>query len=198
MNERLYRAARTILGPLFRLMFRLEVSGAEHIPSYGPVILCCNHISMLDPIMVAAGVRNRCIHFMAKAELFKLKLFGKVLNQVGVIAVKRGESDMSSLRISLTTLKNEEVLGIFAQGHRDKTNELAMETGVGLLALRSGAPVLPLMLIGNYRLFHRLLIVVGPAVDLTKYAGKYDSGKLRDATADIERAARALLPKASH
>ena len=188
----LYRMALGIVRAFVFLCYPLRVTGLGHVPTDGSAILCANHISNLDPLLLASAVKCRNVRFMAKAELFKFKMFAAVFRAVGVIPVRRGESDMGALRASMKVLKDGEVLGVFAQGHRDKTGKLAMESGVTLLSLRTGAPVIPVFIKGPYRIFRKFTIAIGPAVDLSEYKGKYDAEQLRAATDKIEVAVRAL------
>lgn len=195
MSLRLYWFALTVVRFIVAIIYPTKIVGLEHFPGEGPVVLCANHISLLDPVTLACAIRTRPVHFMAKAELFQNKFLGKFLEKVGAFPVRRGDADMGALRTSMNILKQNEVLGIFAQGHRDKSGEMQMESGVALIALRTQAPVIPVYMLGPYRVFRRFRIIVGPKVDLSKYSGKYDSTMLRAATLDIERAVRALNPE---
>ncbi len=191
-----YRCILAIARFLVMLLFPLRVSGLEYFPLEGPVILCANHIHNFDPVLLACAVKRRNVHFMAKAELFGVRWLRWFFEWLGVIPVRRGESDMGALRTSMNVLKEGRVLGIFAQGHRDVTGELAMESGVTLMALRTGAPVVPVFMAGPYRVFRRFPLVIGKAVDLSAYQGKYDSERLKEATALIEASVKRLKPGA--
>ena len=106
-------------------------------------MLCCNHISLRDPVLLIA-VCPRMIRFMAKEELFHCKPFGWLLRHMGAFAVKRGESDLGSVRAALGVLQEGCVMGIFPQGHRDtQDQDRALKNGAAMIALRSRATVLP-------------------------------------------------------
>lgn len=193
MNIRFYRFMLAIARFLVAILYPIRVAGLENIPESGGAILCCNHISNRDPVLVACAVR-RPVRFMAKAELFRIGWMTKFWKAVGAFPVKRGDSDMGALRTSLGVVNDGGVLGIFAQGHRDKSGELTMESGVALIALRTQAPVVPVFIAGSYRLFRRFHIIIGQPVDLSRYTGKYGSEQLKGAMVDIEGAVRALKP----
>ena len=195
MKAWVYGIALALVRFLVGLLYPLKLTGLEHVPGEGALILCANHIANQDPVLMAVMAKKRHVHFMAKAELFKFKPLVPLLRALGVIPVKRGEADMGALRASMAVLKEGHVLGIFAQGHRDRTGEMAMESGVALLALRMKAPVVPVYFAGPYRMFRRMRVCVGPAVDLSDYVGRYDGEMLRAATAKIEAAVRELKPE---
>ncbi len=181
--------ARIIMG----LLFPLRGEGLENVPAEGGALLCCNHISLRDPIAVACVVR-RPVRFMAKAELFKHKWSAAFMTRIGAFPVKRGEADMGALRAAISIIKEGGAMGIFPQGHRDASGEMPMETGVALIALRTGAPVIPARLIGPYRLFRKTTIVIGKPLDLSMFGGKYDGEQLKAVTGRIEAAVRGLKP----
>lgn len=192
MKKRFYLVIRTIARVLFAILYPTTVIGAENIPASGGVILCGNHISMIDPIVAACSI-VRPVRFMAKKELFAFKPLGGFFQALGAFSVDRGGTDMAAMRTSLSILKNGEVLGIFPQGTRDKDHEHGkMESGVGLIALRSRAIVIPMRVFGPYRLFRRTRLVIGPPVDLSGFDGVCDSHSIDAATRRIERDVWAL------
>lgn len=131
------------------------------------MILCANHISNLDPLLLGCGT-NRQVHFMAKEELFKIPLLSYFIVQFGAFPVKRGAGDRSAIRTTLKILGEGKVIGIFPEGTRSKTGELGQgKPGVGLFALKSEAAVIPVAIIGPYRLFRPVTIVYGKPLDLS-------------------------------
>jgi 1-acyl-sn-glycerol-3-phosphate acyltransferase len=135
----------------FGLVFRRRVLGREHIPARGPVIIASNHISNLDPPVVGTGFWRHA-HYMAKEELFRNPLFAWFIRQLHAFPVKRGTADRSSLKYALDVLERGEALVIFPEGTRSDTGELQpLEMGVGMIAYRSGAPVVPAWISGTNR-----------------------------------------------
>jgi len=152
---------------IFKFFYRVEVTGIENIPQEGRLILCSNHISVLDPILLGISIR-RPISFMAKKELFENKLVGKILSMLTAFPVDRGESDLSAIRNSIDILKNERILGIFPEGTR--TSKIDIESakpGVSLIAYRSKSPVIPVYIESSYRLFSKVKIIIGKPISFS-------------------------------
>lgn len=127
----------------------LTSTGEENIPLTGPIIVAPNHVSYVDPPAVACGTKKRQMRFMAKEELFKGP-FGALISSLGAFPVKRGEGDTESIRKSLAILEGGEALLIFPEGTRsDGKTMLPINRGVAMLAKRTGAPVLPVGIIGT-------------------------------------------------
>lgn len=188
MKERFYRACRILLRAYFAIFLPLNAKGQENIPESGAAILCGNHISLLDPLSIAV-VSKRAVNFMGKKELFAFKPFAALLKALNAFPVDRRNNDMSAMRTAMAILKNEGVLGIFPEGGRVKEGaESKLETGVGLVAIRSRAAVVPVRIFGPYRLFRKTRIVFGPPLELDDLFGRADSGALTAAMKRIEEA----------
>ena len=150
----------------FSLVYRVNVIGKENIPKKGGVLLCSNHISLLDPPFLASFMKRK-VHFMAKSELFAGRLGNGFFRRVGAFPINRGKSDRQALRTALKLLKEEKVIGIFPEGTRSKSGELGEGlSGVGFFALRSEAQVVPCAVIGNYKLFSKLHIIYGEPLQM--------------------------------
>jgi len=152
--EPLSAAVYTALRPL-RLGFRWRITGLEHIPERGAVLLASNHISLFDPLVVAsvADLRHRRVRFMAMAELFRSPVPRFLFRNLGHIPVARkSEAAKSSLTAALTALGWGEAVGIFPEGGLSLDLEpRAGQTGAARLARWSGAPVVPIGLWGTQR-----------------------------------------------
>ncbi|NLD59110.1 MAG: 1-acyl-sn-glycerol-3-phosphate acyltransferase [Clostridiales bacterium] len=173
----------------FWLLYPLRVSGAENIPKEGGFVLCANHVHALDPFALAAACHGRRLRFLAKAELFQKPLSAKFFSGIGAFPVRRGETDLGAIRQSIKILSDGHALGIFPQGTRSRENDRThMETGVALIALRSGKSVVPAYIDGPYRLFKRTRVVLGKPVGLSDLGRKFDREALSQATARIEEA----------
>lgn len=166
----LYSVGRKITTVFFRVFFRIEVVGNDNIPDEGPVIVCSNHISNLDPPFIGTFIVNREVHFMAKEELFKNRFVQYILYKLHAFPVKRGLNDKQALRTALTILKEGKVLGIFPEGTRSKSGKLKKGLpGTGFFALKSEAVVVPCAIIGSYKLFRPLKLIFGEPMDMTQY-----------------------------
>ena len=143
----LYKGLHTCLGALIRGIFRVKVVGSENLPKKGSYIVACNHLCDTDPVVLAAAIKSgRQIRFMAKKELFKVPVLAQLVKALGAYPVDRGGADVGALKYSLKLLENGEVVGIFPQGTRYPKIHPAnskVRNGVGMLAKRSGAMILP-------------------------------------------------------
>lgn len=164
-----YSFARWVLRVFYSIFYPLDLEGEQYIPKEGPVLLCSNHISLLDPPAVGIWL-DRKISFFAKEELFRIPVLKTILHNVGAIPVKRGAGDRKALTKTLEVLKHGGTVAIFPEGTRIKSGMIEEgKKGVAFFALRSGAAVIPTAVIGPYRLFRKTRIVYGPPVDLTAY-----------------------------
>ena len=141
---------RAILQPFFRVWFRLGRIGREHIPAHGAVILASNHRSFLDPFVIAVMVR-RPIYFVAKKELFLFHpVISWLLSALGAFPIDRGASDQESMATARAILDRGEIVLMFPEGTRIRPGSLGRpRRGVGRLALETGAPVVPVAVIGT-------------------------------------------------
>ena len=148
-----------VLPPL-RFWFSLRHEGLERIPREGPAIVACNHISYLDPLTNGDAVHRtgRRPRFLAKDDLFRIPLVGTVLRGARQIPVVRGARDDSSLDRAVAALRAGEVVVIYPEGTVTKRDDgLPMEgkSGVARLAVRSGAPVLPMASWGSQAVWQK-------------------------------------------
>jgi 1-acyl-sn-glycerol-3-phosphate acyltransferase len=151
----LYAFLKPFAVALMRLLFRLEGRGAEHIPARGPVLMVANHSSLLDPPLVGC-VSPRQLSFMAKAELFRVPLFGGLIQRLNARPVRREGADAGALRTALRILQDGGVLLMFPEGTRGPEGTLREpKPGAAMLAVMSGAPVVPVFIEGSGRAWPR-------------------------------------------
>ena len=145
----LYEILKPLVVLLMRAWFRLRVRGAEHIPSSGPALIVSNHQSILDPPVIG-GAARRQIYFLAKAELFQIPLFGWLFRALHARPVRREGSDPGALRTAALLLEEGKALLVFPEGTRSLDGRLGRgKPGVGMLAITSGAPVVPAYVSGT-------------------------------------------------
>lgn len=188
----IYTFLRGIFRIFFKLLFFLRASGTNHIPKDGAVIICCNHKSYWDPPIMGTPLERK-VSYMAKAELFRIPVFGWVIRQTGAFPVRRGGVSKDSIRGALRILENGGMLGIFPEGTRARENAVTAKRGAANLAFKSGATVVPAAIIGSYKPFRPIHIVYGSPVDLSEFADDHSSEAQERATDKIMSAIRGLM-----
>ena len=173
-----YRFARRIVLIFGPILYRIKITGKEHIPPTGAVIICSNHIHGMDALGLAMCAKRQ-IFFMAKQELFKVPILGFLLRKVGAFPVDRSNTDLTAYRHTMQILKDGKALGIFSQGTRAQDFE-NVKGGVAVFALKSGAPIVPVGISGSYRIFSRMRINIGPPISMEQYQGRKVKSDLVD------------------
>lgn len=149
----MYEFLRVVFSFVFKVFFRWKVSGVDNIPKTGGVLICANHISLLDPPVIATAI-PRQLHYMAKEELFRIWGFGRLIRNLNAFPVRRGTADRTAIRTALGLLIAGEVVGMFPEGTRSKTGILGNpEPGVSLIAARAGVPIVPAAITGTNQFF---------------------------------------------
>ncbi|RDY70108.1 1-acyl-sn-glycerol-3-phosphate acyltransferase [Halobacillus trueperi] len=165
----LYKIGKALCSVILYPMYRIKIVGKKNIPAEGPVIICSNHISNVDPPVVGI-TSSRNIYFLAKEELFKNPVIGGILKKVHAFPIKRGMRDRNALRKGLDILKEGHALGLFPEGTRQENGEIGKGlAGAGFFALRSEAAIVPCAIIGPYKKFKKLKVVYGEPIDMTEY-----------------------------
>lgn len=208
MREWFYHPGSAIIGFVSMLLWSARIEGVEHLPRSGPFILVANHCSNLDPLMMGWASGNqigRVVHFMAKIEMRRWPVIGWLATQSGVYFVRRGERDRAAQRFSLEALADGRPIAIFPEGTRSRTGHLREgKPGAALIAIRSGAPIVPAAVSGTHRIFpgrsrwprpSRVRIRIGEPFTLPHLpTGRLDRSMLADGTERIMRAIEELLP----
>ncbi|RKD34521.1 lysophospholipid acyltransferase family protein [Thermohalobacter berrensis] len=170
-----YKLAKNLSYLFFNFIYRIEINGLENIPKKGRLIICSNHKSLLDPILVGISL-NRKVHFMAKKELFKNKFFSIILKKLGAFPVDRKNTDLSAIKKSIRILKEEKVLGIFPEGTRvNNENIKHAKPGVAMISIKSKSPVIPVYIDTDYKLFNKVKINIGNQIEFKNYYSKKNS-----------------------
>ncbi len=167
---KLYSFLYKILAPFLRFIFNVRAHGEENIPTEGGLLICPNHISAADVVILSVAAKSRQIRYMAKAELFKIPLLKQLITVLGAFPIKRGAGDVGAIKKTIALLKDGETVGMFPQGTRYKgvhPSESSVKHGAGMIAYRADVPVLPVAIITkNYKLclFKRVDIVFGKPI----------------------------------
>ena len=168
----------------FKIIFRLKAYGRENIPASGRLILCSNHLSYADPVMMGLCIK-RPIFYMAKVQLFTNKFVKAVVAWFNAYPVNRGAFDRRAIRNSVAILNAEQVIGLYPEGRRS-TDGIIREghLGVGLISIMAGSPVLPVAITGSnmiirkphkWLFFPQIKIAFGKPIDTAPIIKQYGS-----------------------
>lgn len=139
---RFYKICREIIRPICFLLFPRKVFGAENLPKDGPMIVCANHVSLVDPVFLGLEMKQP-LHYIAKKEVFDVPIFGAIVRALGAFPVDREGKDLKAIRTCMSVLKDGNTLGIFPEGTRvfnGKKSEA--KAGIALIAKRSNATLI--------------------------------------------------------
>jgi 1-acyl-sn-glycerol-3-phosphate acyltransferase len=180
----LYWVIKAILTPVLFVLYRVRVEGREHVPRHGAVILAANHRSFMDSLFLPLVLRRR-VTFVAKAEYFDDPKTAWFFRGVGQIPIRRegGSAGERALASATEVLESGHQFGIYPEGTRTRDGYLHRgHTGVARLALRTGAPIVPVGLVGTDevqptdrklpRLFRPVTIRFGAPISVDRYAGR--------------------------
>ena len=175
--------SQVIIFPIYKFIFKGNLIGRENIPQKGSFILVSNHGSLLDPPLLGHAL-GRNISFMAKSELFRIPLLGFIIKSCGAYPVKRGIVDKTTIKIACEKLSNNNSIGIFIDGTRQKNGRVNKpKQGAALLAFKNQKLLLPVAIINSHRLvrlrffipfFTKIVIKVGKPIKPPKVSSKED------------------------
>jgi 1-acyl-sn-glycerol-3-phosphate acyltransferase len=204
----LKQVSRATLTPLVRILFRANVTGKKNVPLQGPVILASNHLSFIDSVVITL-LAPRTVSFLAKDSYFTGKGVKGALSRwffqsIGAIPVKRGvgQAAQDALNAGLELLEDEKAFAIYPEGTRSLDGRLYRgKTGVAWLALKSGAPVVPVGLKGTNKVqppgsngirLAKISISFGTPLDLSRHGKAESGGARRHATDEVMAAIQKL------
>jgi len=195
-----YQLSRVVAGPFLRLLARPTVIGAEHVPATGPAILASNHLSVVDSVYLPLML-PRPVSFAAKSEYFngtslKDRAVGAYLRSINQVSTDRtgGRAAMEMLDAAVSHLNSGQIFGIYPEGTRSPDGRLYRgRPGVGFLALHSGAPVIPVAMIGTDHILPpgrqvprpgRIEIRIGEPLEFPELRGQPAGARQRRAVTD--------------
>lgn len=185
----LFKCARFLFVAPIRLIFGIKRKGVENIPADGPVIICSNHLSNYDPVILGASL-DRDLKFMAKAELFKNPLLRGIITAFGAFPVNRGKGDSEAVKRAIEIVKNGDALTMFPEGKRNKAGgePARFKSGAVLFAYKTRAPILPVAIIvkGRVRPFKRIVVAIGKPIT-------YDELNLKEGSMEELRSVSTIL-----
>lgn len=182
----LYPAARVVVVPTARFLWRIRREGLDNLPTEGPAILCPNHTSVLDSFLLPVTLPRR-ITYVGKAEYLDSWKTRHLFPALGMIPIDRsgGEASKRALDVAASVLDRGELFGIYPEGTRSRDGRLHRgHTGAARLALRTGAPLVPVGLVGTReiqppdaklpRIFRACAVRIGRPIDVTHYTDRAD------------------------
>jgi 1-acyl-sn-glycerol-3-phosphate acyltransferase len=184
---------RPTFGAIVRLLAPLRVYGQERIPANGPLVLCFNHFSWLDPWALGSVV-PRTVYYVAKQEAHDTPLMGPFIRFFGTMSVRRGESDREAVRLMRDVVRRGDALGMFPEGTRQKREPGPVLPGAAMIAVQEGAPVVCGAIEGSqdWKLgnFHPVSLAFGEPIDLSGHPR--NSRGYRAAAEEIQQEIRRL------
>lgn len=191
----LYNFGKIFLQWIVQAFIPYQVNNKENMPNNGRVVVCCNHVSLSDPLRLAF-TQDRQIYFMSKAELFENKLLGLLLRMLGAFPVQRGKGDKQAINRAKELLCEEKAIGIFIEGTRSKDgNLLQPKAGAVMIAYNCQAPILPCCITakdgGVPKIFHKCIVTYG------KLISPEELGILDGTGSEFRSASRMIMDKIS-
>jgi len=187
-NKPLYKTLKIIYSSLIKILYRPKVYGKQNIPEEGPIILVGNHRHAFDPVVVMTYTK-RIVHYMAKESIFK-GIHGKILKEIGLIKVYRTKSNPVAVTEAVEILKQGGTVGIFPEGHRNKTDQdlLKFRHGAVAIAKQANTKIIPFAIRGKYKVFKKgLELEFGEPVDISKMEIEEANNFIRDEVLKLYR-----------
>jgi len=146
----------TLLYWMFRIVWRLRVTGLANLPRQGGILVVSNHQSFLDPPVCGSSIRERPYTIIARESLFRFRPFGALIRSFGAVPIERGAGDLGALRTALSQLAMGRTVFMFPEGTRSEDGRTkALKPGVALLARKARAPIVPMAIEGAHDVWPR-------------------------------------------
>ena len=173
----IFNLTQYVLKGIFTILYRVNIKGQNKIPRKGKYLICSNHISYLDPVLIGAYL-PRFTYFMAKGELFTFSLISNLVTFYNAFPINRAIIDRATFNTALNILKNENILCLFPEGTRSVDGKIGEgKKGIGLISFLSGAPVIPMVIVGSNKIiqkphkrifFPKIKIAIGDTIDTAR------------------------------
>lgn len=171
-----YRACYAIFAGIVGWLFRIRVVGRENEPDEGGFIVCANHTSATDAVVMCYAFRKHQVRFMAKKELFKIPLLAQLIRMLGAFPIDRSGSDVGAIKTAVAMVKEGKCMGIFPQGHRYPEVDprtTPTKNGAALICTRAEADVVPVYIHRKnnaFKLFRKTWVVIGERIPYESFA----------------------------
>ena len=171
-----FRFAHGLLSGAIKIIFNVKIVNPENEPDEGRYIVCANHVSATDPIVICYAFKKHQVHYMAKKELFKIPVLSTLIRMLGAFPIDRSGSDVGAIKTAVSIVDGGKCLGIFPQGHRypgEDPRKTATKNGAALVAARTSADVVPVYLWrrnNDMKLFERTYVIIGEKIPFEEFA----------------------------
>lgn len=181
-----YKKVIKVLKVLMKVLYKPNVEGKENLIYESGFVLAGNHKSLLDIPLLATSVEPN-VRFMGKKELFDNNICNYIFSKLGAFPVNRDGVDITAIKTAMEILRNEEVLGIFPEGTRNKTDEILLpfKEGTTRIAMKTKKPIIPFGISGEYKLGGGITIRFGEAIDFNKIKVENENEYLRDKVMEL-------------
>ena len=153
----------------YKVFFGVKIHGLENLPNEKSYLICSNHLDARDPFVIGSAL-NPQISILAKKELFKNKVVAWFIALNGAIPVDREANDISAIKAALKILKGGNVMMLFPEGTRNRTNvPLEAKPGVAMIAVKAKVPIVPISFISDYKHFKAMHIIINEPIYLDEY-----------------------------
>ena len=204
----IYRVGRMAAKGVLRLICRMKIIHADRVPATGPVLIVANHVSYLDPPLVGCDITQREVTYLARAGLFKVPLFGRLIRAVNSVPIREGQGDVRAIRDILERIKRGEAVLIFPEGSRSYDGAMVpFRSGASLIIRRAKCPVIPVGIDGAFdawprtkafpKLGQRVLVLFGHPIPPEELMGAEGTRRLQREVDQLRLACRAELRRSS-
>ena len=165
-----YRGCYAVLSGLVGWVLRIHVTGHENEPDEGGFVVCANHVSASDAVVLCYAFRKHQVHLMAKKELFKIPILSGLIRMFGAFPVDRKGSDVSAIKTAVSVVKEGKCMGIFPQGHRypgENPRDTEVKNGAALICTKANANVVPVYIKrknNRAKLFRKTEVIIGKEI----------------------------------
>ncbi|MCJ7471805.1 MAG: 1-acyl-sn-glycerol-3-phosphate acyltransferase [Actinobacteria bacterium] len=179
----IFTLTQYVLKVIFTILYRTNIKGLDKIPRNGKYLICSNHISYIDPVLIGAYI-PRFTYFMAKRELFSFSFISNLVTFFNSFPVNRDLINRATFNTSINILKNENILCLFPEGTRSVDGKIGEgKKGVGLISFLSGAPIIPMVIFGSNKIiqkphkrifFPKIKMAIGDTIDTARIIKEND------------------------
>lgn len=174
-GSRFFRVIYFLLSGIIGFIFRIKIVNPENEPDEGGFVVCANHISATDPIMLCYAFRKHQVCFMAKKELFKVPVFSGFIRMLGAFPIDRGGSDVGAIKTAISVVEEGRCLGVFPQGHRypgKDPRKTDTKNGAALITTKTQASVVPAFIWRKKNkggIFRRTYVIIGKKIPFEEF-----------------------------